>query len=51
MTCKECKCEIENLCKYLAYYSAGKPIYWALCESCIRKRWMECKKGLNNGNI
>lgn len=41
MCCKECNNEIEDFDKYLAYYSSGKPVYWELCDSCLKKMWLE----------
>jgi hypothetical protein len=43
MKCKECKKEIPEKLKYLAYYCNGEPVYWKLCDECIKKEWLEYK--------
>lgn len=40
MVCSRCNREIKGDLKYLAYYSNGKPVYWKLCDSCIKKGWI-----------
>ena len=46
MKCTNCKEEIEDDLKYLAYYSNGKPVYWKLCDPCMKKKWLEYKDQL-----
>lgn len=46
MKCKECNSEIEGELKYVAYYAGNKPVYWKLCEPCIKKRWLEYKDNM-----
>ena len=41
MKCKECKNNIESPNKYLAYYSNGKPVYWRLCDPCIKNMFLK----------
>lgn len=43
MKCQDCKNKIEEELKYLAYYCNGKPVYWNICEKCIKKKWLAYK--------
>jgi hypothetical protein len=48
MKCKKCKKDIEDKLKYLAYKLNGKPVYWQLCDACIKKQWLEYKATFMN---
>jgi hypothetical protein len=43
MKCRECHAELDEPLKYLAYKADGKPVYWKVCEPCIKKRWLAYK--------
>lgn len=48
MKCKECASEIEDELKYLAYKTDKGPVYWKLCDPCMKKKWLEYKATLKD---
>ena len=47
MNCLECKKEIEEDLKYLAYYASGNPVYWKKCDACMKEMYLKWKENLN----
>ena len=48
MKCNECKHEIPSELRILAYRANGKPVYFKLCDECMKKKWMEYKGTLKD---
>ncbi len=49
MKCKGegCEEELKQPLKYMAYYANGKPVYFKLCDTCVKKKWLEYKDSHN----
>ena len=50
MKCCYCNSDIEGELKYVAYKAGNKPVYWKICENCMRKKWLEYKESLKIEN-
>lgn len=49
MICAECKKEVDDDVKLLAYTANGKPVYWEICKECLHNRW-KAFNAINSGD-
>lgn len=49
--CSKCKEKPIGNVKIIAYYANGKPIYHRLCDECMKDRWMDFKKELQDMGV
>jgi hypothetical protein len=43
-TGENCEEELKEPLKYMAYYVNGKPVYFKLCDGCVKKKYLPMKE-------
>lgn len=46
MNCQYCDKEIDDNLKYVAFTSENNPIYFKICDACLKQKWLDYKASL-----
>jgi hypothetical protein len=47
-SCTKCSENPISPIKVIMYYAASKPVYYQLCDRCIKEKWLKVKIEMKN---